>query len=471
MRRGGVLALLTAAVALLAGLWGLLRTDAPEAAPAEASAAPGYEMLYERPLHTLRGIRVTLKDGESYRVSPSMVFDEAGRLLGVATPLRQPLTVDGREDFALDAGAYQMLLLTAQGIPATARYAGLDLDACGLTQPAAEIAVEYADGTELLLRVGDKTASGASCYVTLDGGSEVCLVPYDFYDVMTRPLRDQHALPGSLALTAEDAVQIAVDGGAAGRVIVSRQAGDSRVLKWAVTTPVTHDASEAAVERFVQGLCAVRAEGYAGTAADLAGLAAYGLDAPARYVAAFSDGTIRDLHVGGDAGDGRVYVRLDKTGDVYMVSRGQLEFTSGAGLDTLMDRFVDLVPLGTVDSVTVRTSRASWRMTQSWPSADAATADGWAIGGQAVDQPAFSSVYALLVGLQFDKAATALPDGEPLVTITYALRGGERREVAVYPCDEYYHAVTTAGGAAVLVRRERIEAILKELEAYPSEAE
>ncbi len=470
MRRGGVLALLTAAVALLAGLWGLLRTDAPEAAPAEPSAAPAYEMLYERPLHTLRGIRVTLESGESYRVSPSMVFDETGRLLGVSTPLRQPLTVDGREDFALDANAYQMMLLAAQGIPATARYAGLDLDACGLTRPAAEIVVSYADGTETTLRVGDKTASGASCYVTVDGGREVCLVPYDFYDVMTRPLRDQHALPGALSLTAEDAVQIAVDG-AAGRVIVSRQAGDSRVLKWAVTTPVTHDASEAAVERFVRGLCAVRAEGYVGTAADMAGLAAYGLDAPMRYVAAFSDGTIRDLHVGGDAGDGRVYARLDKTGDVYTVSRGQLEFTSGAGLNTLMDRFVDLVPLGTVDSVTVRTAGAAWRLAQRWPAEDADTADGWSIGGQAVDQHTFSGVYAQLVGLQFDKAAPTPPDGERLVTITYALRGGERREVAVYPYDEYYHAVTTAGGAAVLTRRERIEAILKELEAYPSEAE
>lgn len=471
MRRAVVLVFMAIVVALLLLGVNALRGDG--AAPAdppqpETTASPAWELMYERPLALLRDMEVTLSGGESYKVHSSMAFDETGRMLGVYSSLGQPLTVDGREDFALDPTAYQMMLLAAQGIPATAHYPALDQDACGLTAPHARLRIRYSDGSEISLRIGQKTASGLSCYVAMDGDAETYLVPYDFYDVMTRPLNAQHRLPGAASHTVPDALQLAIDGTEQGRIIVARQENSGRVLHWQVTSPVIHDAADKAVELFVQGLCAVHAERYAATVYDAEGLEAYGLRTPVRYVAAFSDGTIRDLHVGRDAGEGRVYVRMDSSGDVYEISRSQLGFVTDAGLDMMLDRFADLVPLGTVRSVTVQTKGKSWLLKQEWAD-DAANAKGWTINGQQVTQHDFSGVYAALVGIQFDKTAVQDEMTEPIMTIVYELRNGQSRQLVIRTHDSFYDTVTTTGGASLLVRHTRIEDILQVLEKYAYE--
>ncbi len=474
MRRGLTLLLAALALALAAGGLRLIRSEDQAAMP-EQTAAPSdeaYEMMYERPLCQLSGIQVTLASGESYSVSTSMAFDKNGSLLGVYSTLGQPLTVDGREDFALDATAYQMMLLAAQGIPATAHYPGLDLDACGLASPKATLRIAYTDGSSMMLRIGSKTASGSSCYVTMTDSDEVYLVPYDFYDVMTRPLKDQHTLPGASAKSASDAVQIADDGTDEGRIIAAQQSEKSRVNKWALTSPVAHDASEDSVTQFVQGLCAVHAEGYVTTVYDVQGLADYGLDQPTRLVAVFGDGTLRDLSVGNDAGNGLVYVRMDQTGDIYTVGRSQLTFATFATLDRLMDRYVDLVPANKVQEVRIDTPAASWVMTQRWADESAGMPESCAIGSASLEQTELSEVYAALVGLSFDKTAPKnVENGAWLATITYCLRSGENREIKAYAYDDYYDVIATSGKARLLVRHKRVEALLKKLEDYPRETD
>ena len=472
MRRAAVLSLMAILVALL--LLGVNGLRGDGAAPSEQqqpeeTVGPAWELMYERPLALLRDMEVTLSGGESYKLNTSMAFDETGRMLGVYSRLGQPLTVEGREDFALDPTAYQMMLLAAQGIPATAHYPALDQNACGLTDPHARLRIRYSDGSEIGLRIGHKTASGLSCYVAMDGDAETYLVPYDFYDVMTRPLNAQHRLPGAVSYTVSDAVQLAIDGTEQGRIIVARQENSGRVLHWQVTSPVIHDAADKAVELFVQGLCAVHAERYAATVYDADGLEAYGLRTPVRYVAAFSDGVIRDLHVGRDAGEGRVYVRMDSSGDVYEISRSQLDCVTDAGLDMMMDRFADLVPLNTVRSVTVQAQGKTWLLTQDWADDAAAAAESWTINGQQVTQHDFSGVYAALVGIQFDKTAAQAETTEPIMTIIYELRNGQTRQLVIRSHDPFYDTVTTTGGASLLVRHTRIEDILQALEGYAYE--
>ena len=114
MRRAVVLGLMAVIVAaLLLGVSVLRGNGTAPSAPSqpEATAGPAFELIYERPLSQLLDIEVTLSGGETYKVNPCMAFDESGRMLGVYSSLGQPLTVEGREDFALDPTAYQMLLL------------------------------------------------------------------------------------------------------------------------------------------------------------------------------------------------------------------------------------------------------------------------------------------------------------------------------------------------------------------------
>lgn len=127
-------------------------------------------------------------------------------------------------------------------------------------------------------------------------------------------------------------------------------------MAWSATSPIAHAGSTERIEAFITGLCAVSADEYVTTVADAAGLAVYGLDAPRRLIAAFQDGTIRDIHLGSDAGDGMVYARMDRTGDIYRIRRTQLTFAENAGLNTLLDRFVSPVVVATLSQVRVTTA-------------------------------------------------------------------------------------------------------------------
>ncbi len=203
MRRGLRLLLMALVCALLGGVYVLLgSTVAPAEAPApESTDAPGYFMLYEDSVAALKSITVQPKGSQRYTAVSDMAFDQNGNLLGVYNALSQPFLVSGQEDFTFSTAAWQMLLLTAQHIPATATYPALDRDACGLTDPDAVITLTRKDGTTRVLRIGRLTSDGASCYVALDGDTNVYLVPYDFHETMVHPLNALHTLPapGQLA--------------------------------------------------------------------------------------------------------------------------------------------------------------------------------------------------------------------------------------------------------------------------------
>ena len=206
MRRGLRLLLMALVCAALGGVYVLLgSTVAPAEAPApESTDAPGYFMLYEDSVAALESITkmdiegrnnydtadacitVQPKGAQRYTAVSDMAFDQNGNLLGVYNALSQPFLVSGQEDFTFSTAAWQMLLLTAQHIPATATYPALDRDACGLTDPDAVITLTHKDGTTRVLRIGRLTSDGASCYVALDGDTNVYLVPYDFHETIDR---------------------------------------------------------------------------------------------------------------------------------------------------------------------------------------------------------------------------------------------------------------------------------------------
>lgn len=154
MRRGLRLLLMALVCAALGGVYVLLgSTVAPAEAPApESTDAPGYFMLYEDSVAALESITVQPKGAQRYTAVSDMAFDQNGNLLSVYNALSQPFLVSGQEDFTFSTAAWQMLLLTAQHIPATATYPALDRDACGLTDPDAVITLTRKDGTTRVLR-------------------------------------------------------------------------------------------------------------------------------------------------------------------------------------------------------------------------------------------------------------------------------------------------------------------------------
>ena len=459
MRRLTILASLALLVCALICALLSLQSAQPEILPPAAQEA-SYRMLYSRMQQDFASMTVTLADGASYTVTSSLAFDGSGNLLGVYNSLGQPVTVEGQMDFALDRTSYQMMLLTAENLPVTASYPGLDPAACGLTDPAARIEIAYHTGAPVVLTVGRPTASGYSCYVQLAGDSAVHLAPIDFYQVMTRPLKEHHRLPGALAKSASAAVQIAVVRPGEGNFIATNYAGADRVLPWMVEQPYVHAGSTERIEDFVQAVSAISAAGYEGTVSSAEELAAYGLDRPTRLLAAFGDGTIRDIHLGADAGEGTVYARMDTSGDVYRVQASQLPPLNQAGVDALLDRFVALISTSEVSAVAIEADEGAWLLEIIGDGDES----GYRINGQSVPGNAFSQVYTAIVGVQFDKTAAAQPAGDKLCEVRFRHADGSISAVSYYAYDQHYVQAETTGGGQFLLRRERLEHMLTTLQ-------
>lgn len=469
MRRGLHVTLMTACCLLLTAALVLLSPSetVQETAQPSASQAASYFMLYEGDLSLLKTITVQPKDEKAYTVVSDMAFDAAGQLLGVYNSLSQPFLVKEQELFTLSTTAWQMLLLTAQHIPATASYPSLDREACGLNDPDAILTLDWLDGTQTVLRIGHLTSDGLSCYVSLNDEDTVYLVPYDFHETMCRPLEAQHTLPGALSETTSTAVQIALTGTAQGQIIATKGQSSASVMSWHTDSPIVHDGSTERIEAFIEGVCAIAAERYVATVATAEELETYGLAEPRRLIVAFQDGVIRDIHIGNDAGEGCVYVRMDRTGDVYTVSRTQLAFADQAGLDTLLDRYVSLIPSANVSGVTLSDSGGVFA-TLAVDYADEEDNQGqmWYANGEAISRSDYATRYSSIIALSFDQTAPEeVTPGELLADITFTLRDGTQKRVRYETHNAYYAMATTDGGGCFLVRLSQVETMLSTLKA------
>jgi len=459
MRRIWILLLCAAVIgALSLALYSLQPEEA--AAPIATPPVQSYRMLYTRDQADFAAMTVTLATGETYTVDSSLAYDDAGNFLGVYNNLGQPVTVRGQEGFALDATAFQMMLLTATNLPVTASYPGLDEGSCGLDSPAARIDITYKTGEIIALSIGKAAASGYSCYVKMAGDDNIHLVPIDFRDVMTRPLKAHHRLPAALNAQPSQTVQIAVvqpDGTA---FIATNYTGEGRILTWQVEKPYRHAGSKERIEAFAAEVFALAASGYEATAATMEDLAPYGLDAPLRLLVALNDGTIRDIHIGSDAGNGEVYARMDSTGDVYRIRQTDLPALVDTGTDALLDRFVALVAANEMRTTTVYLADTGYVLTQG--------EDGPIINDASVPTEVFSGCYAAIVGMQFDKVAPGAPTGELIAGVRFDLADDSALTVAYYDYDANYVQAVTSTGGSFLLRRERLDHMLTTLkEATP----
>lgn len=459
MRRILILLLCAALICALALALTALRPE-ESAAPAATPQVQSYRMLYTRDQADFSAMTVTLASGESYTVDSSLAYDGAGNFLGVYNHLGQPLTVRGQEGFAMDATAFQMMLLTAANLPVTASYPGLDEGSCGLDNPAARIEITYKTGQPITLTIGKAAASGYSCYVKMAGDDSIHLAPIDFRDVMTRPLKAHHRLVTALNASPSQAAQIAVvqpDGTA---FIATNYTGERRILTWQVEKPYLHAGSKERIEAFVAEVCALAASGYEATVTTPEELARYGLDAPLRLLVGMQDGTVRDIHLGSDAGNGEVYARMDTSGDVYRIRQTDLPALTQTGTDELLDRFVALVAAKDMRTTTVYLADTGYVLTQE--------EDVPAINGKPVPMELFSGCYAAIVGMQFDKVAPGAPTGELIAGVRFDMADDTYLTIAYYDHDANYVQAVTSPGGSFLLRRERLDNMLTTLkEAQP----
>ncbi len=459
MRRTGKLFCLLAACVCLVLLWQLLCVPVQGTGPFadEQTVRSNYEMLYERKLPSFQSLTLELPE-ERYTLISDLVYSEDGLLLGVNNVLGQPLTVQDHPGFALQENAWQVFMVAAQHLPVTARWEGLDQTACGLNPPKAKLTLRYSGEEMLTLLVGNYLSPQLGCYVAVAGETTVYLAPSDFYETVTQPLYSLHALPGASVQHAEYAVQAAlVDRDTSW--ILTRKGREGSLAKWQMTAPFTHDANTAFVEKYVTGICALHAEGYAGTVQTPEEMRAFGLDTGKRLLAAFSDGSVLDYTVGGNTGTGQRYIRFDRSDAVYTVGTDQIRFLEDCPPNALLDPFVYLISADLVRSLKIVHQNGEHLLERKAQGEETL----YFLDGQAVDPERYSEIYRCVVGMTVDDLLYAPPGGNETLTLFYTLTDGTEKAVRFFAHDLFYDAASV-DGARFLVRTSQREKLLGELE-------
>lgn len=449
---------LAALLSLTAVLWALQShgaSTAADATGADAETAAASRMIYERDATQFESLTVAVRGAEPYTVRSDLVY-ENGELLGVNNALGQPVVLVTNEAFRFKTYAWQMMLLCAQHLPATAEITEGTPEVYGLDDPAFTLTLRYTDGDPLSVSVGDLTPTGDGCYVAALGRTWV--VPGDLYDTFAGGLNGTHSLPSSLGFTADQVTAVQIEAVGAETLLIQRKAeGESALIPYEMVSPLTHDVNTERLTTVLNAVCAALPTGYAGSARTDEALNAYGLSSPVlRLTFVIEDEYMAQLTIGGDAADGTAYLTVDRSGDVYTLSKESLSFMAQTTADYLLEQYVALVPVTTLQSVTVTAGENRRSLALGWGE-DAAVADGYFVDGLQTTRDYFTALYQQIISPMFDTVSPGLAvSGDALATVVFTLRDGSQTTVRYYPCDAFYDAVEIDGKADYLIRAPKV---------------
>ena len=198
------------------------------------------------------------------------------------------------------------------------------------------------------------------------------------------------------------------------------------------------------------------------------GYAEFGLDPPRGElrVRDFED----ELHLllGATVG-GRVYVKMPAAKGVHTVPAAALEFLSLTPFELSDPRVLD-VPVDRMNSILFRSGEREHRIDLRRATDDlGAEQVTLAVDGRPLDQESFALLSEEIANLAVDAPAPAgrdAPDGDPVLTITYHLRGGGRYILVArfLPYDQDFNLLVLDESIDLLVDRRAVSALAVRIE-------
>lgn len=456
------------ALVIAAGALFLLWPKQAAAPTTPEAAQPVYTMLYERDVSRFTRMTVTAKGYEPYTVKNDCVYDENGTLLGVKNSLAQPILLEQRESFPFHSYGYQMVMLLAEHLPITRTLpeAG-NLSDYGLTQPDVTLTIEYEGEAPLRIAIGSLTPGGDGCYLTMNGETTVHIAPSDLYVTFSEGINLMHRAVASLGFDASSVTAVTIEQKGYVPVEIAKKAGDANIVPFEMLSPVQHDVSSERLRDTLSLLCQALPSQFAGYAVTQEETAAYGLDEPAaRFTLVISDQYLAQITIGDDCEGGMAYMTVDRSGEVYQVSKEKLGFLNHATSDELLDQYVALVDAAKLASLNIVAGEKTRDIRLSWDENDPEKVypKEYLLDGASLSQEAFTRVYQQLIGLMFDKLAPqAALAAAPKLSLDFAMRDGTHTQISYCPYDGYYDLVQKDGQACFLIRSEKVDATIAQL--------
>lgn len=353
------------------------------------------------------------------------------------------------------------------------------LDAYGLAAPQATFAVTLADGSQKTFLLGNEDPVNSIYYLKTEDAPTVYTITSSIGQSLLRGLEEYRdstlltvntdALNRIVIARPDETIELSLTGqteesSGEWRMIRPQELKtDSQRISEEVLTPIT----ELSISDFV----------YDKTDQD----AAYGLATPSATLTLYdSEGASQTLYVGAQSGTD-YYLRTDRSVSIYLVPGDALSVARVEAF-TLVDRFIHLVSIETVDQIDVATDTASYTLQlERTPAAEGegqgegeAEAEAeeniiYRLNGTEVTEDAFKDLYQQVIGLTADGFSGHPARGQSYVTITFHMSDGTVQAYSYGPYDERNYAAYDQNGASTFfVRQKKVEDMLTALQTAAS---
>jgi len=332
------------------------------------------------------------------------------------------------------------------------------LEKYGLSQPVL-FSVKMDDGTVKTLEIGDKTPTESGYYVKEKGSSKVYTIGSYYGDQLKlsrNDMRDRLLFGGNT----ENITAVSLERRGQ-KVFSAKRAGK---YDWAMTYPISTNASDAGISPILTGITQVNVANY--IEEDAADLEKYGLAKPPYVIEFESSSGSEKLILGNEKEKGvEMYAKLGDSDEVFTVSPSDLNFLDKP-LNELVDVFAYIVNIDQVDKITVEmdgyTLNCELKTDSENKDNDKFYVNGKDVTGLEDDKGSeiFRNYYQDLIGITFSEVEIdAKPSGSPEITFTYYLKEdpGKMKVEFIPKDDRYYYVVRNGQYAGILVEKKKFD--------------
>lgn len=393
--------------------------------------------------------------------------------------------IEGRPEFVLDQSLAGSIIGYAANMTATDLITENETEfaAYGLKDPALTVTMNYRDGTKAVWQFGNKVTGSSGYYIREEGKSAVFVIYSSAFTALDMKLNDLYVV--SMPVTFEDyslIQHLLVEQKGKDTIEMSYRSADEETFSIStlqLLQPIKYDAHGDRAAEILEACAALTITGYAGEKSELPDA---GLDEPrAKIYASDADGNQLTFIVGNYRDASKVYVQIDESEAVYLADASLLTFLDNVKVAYLVDQFANLVNIQKVEALTVTAGSESYEMSiQREPALDEngnqetnssgqlKTNDTYFFDGVETDESAFKKLYQVIIGTQVSKInEDHAYVGECAVRVTYTLNMAPYEFVVeYYEYDDQYYAVHRNDLTLFLIKRDRIDNLITQMEAF-----
>lgn len=322
----------------------------------------------------------------------------------------------------------------------------------GLDKEEKCYAVHKNDGTKTTVLMGDEVPTGGEFYCMIKGGKKI-------YTVSAQKMSYIESIPEDYRVSAVTAIE---DVATVQTFTVYHNASPVMKIRpttedefrnsimagaWTMEYPWTERADPEKLEGLFTPFMEIEATGFAESASGIT----------FEYEVRFStDDAEYQFSIGNAAGEDVVYLRDDKTLEVYIVDSSLRDAVTGLNPNDYLIKFICLADITEVSNAIVKLGDKEYVMK---PGNKAGKA--YKINGEEVDEAYFKNQYQIVLGLVFRERGDFSVSGDPYMTITYEYSDGRVVTTRYYEYDERDFVAVRDDGATVKLLRSEIGKIEK----------